>query len=215
MLNDKKLKSLRKLNEDNYKRFIQEFGLVKEKLLAIDYLCYNCKAWYVLSDELKSDPEVIMYYQPNGTIYESRTENPALCKKVPHPYLYDRLYSADEGFIATHPIDLLSDIPTEKCVRSLDGLQMPLIEYPENFNFELYFAIQESMTYCITFHWPQLMNDYAVRRMIPREYRNYDDSICVKWPDDIMYKTYNRSLLKQIVETKTSEFASASQKKLV
>lgn len=209
MLNNKMFKKLQKLNENNYKDFIKEFGIIREKKLAIDFLCYNCKAWYILSEELKSYTEVIMYYQPNGTIYERHKENPALCTKVPYPYLYDEIYSADEGFIAANPIDLLSGIPVKKLVRSLDGLQIPLIQYPEDFNFELYLAIQKEMNYCNIFHWPQLMHDHFIRRMIPKEYK-FLTTDYVKWPDEIMYKAYDRSLLRQIVKTKTDEFEKNS-----
>ena len=50
----------------NVEEYIKKNGLVTEKNQAIELLCETSRAWALLDESLKSDPEIIMYYQPIG-----------------------------------------------------------------------------------------------------------------------------------------------------
>lgn len=49
--------------------YVNIHGCIKDKQKAIELLCSTSKAWDFLSEELKRDPEVMMYYQPMGVEY--------------------------------------------------------------------------------------------------------------------------------------------------
>ena len=64
-------KDILSINKNNYMDFINKYGFINDKETAIELLCLTSNAWLVLSDELKEDEEVIMYYQPVGRIRNS------------------------------------------------------------------------------------------------------------------------------------------------
>ena len=126
-LDKSKLAELEKQFDFDPEKYLKEHGLVTDKEKAIELLCESNKAWAVLDESLKMDSEVIMYYQPSGysVIWFTDLES--------HNNLGCRKY-CEEGFFCVYFGHLITDADGDAFI--------PEIEFPENFNFELYCKIQ-------------------------------------------------------------------------
>ena len=106
--------------------FLKEHGVITDKKEAINLLCQTNRAWGVIDSTLKKDPEVIMFYQPTGVEVTLRSE--------------------DIGVMLT---TVTTWAETEFCW-SRKGTYtyclIPIIYFPEGFNFETYASIQQEMS---------------------------------------------------------------------
>lgn len=109
---------IKQITEENYKEFIERFGKISDKNLAIELLCITSNAWLVLDDNIKADSEVIMYYQPMGKMHVNIEEDMGGVFEDVYS-----LYFPQQGF------KLVNDI------------QIPEIEFPRDFDVEKYIII--------------------------------------------------------------------------
>ena len=119
-------------------------GLVTDKKPAIELLCRTPEAWAVLDESLKSDPEIIMYYQPLGhkdvSYYDVDPEENGCCMLLSSEVL------SQKGFETVSYYDLkksglISSINESRCYVS-----KPKISFPEGFDYETYFKIQSELS---------------------------------------------------------------------
>ncbi len=110
------------VNTEKYK------NKVTNKAEAIKLLSFSSAFWETLSEELKSDPEVIMYYQPMG-IKIKYFCNP----DYPHNLVASIAYH-ETGFFPFRPDD-----------RGYHCRLLPCIEFPRNFNYDMYLQIQDRL----------------------------------------------------------------------
>ena len=95
---------------------------------AIKLLIFSSAYWPTLSEELKKDPEVIMYYQPMGIKIKY------FCNSD-YPYnLVNTIAYHETGFYQYRP---------DK--REYPCRLLPCIEFPADFNFDMYLQIQERL----------------------------------------------------------------------
>lgn len=184
--------ALNNLRTDNANDFKQRYGKIIDKKTAISALCCTSNAWLVITDSLKRDPEVIMYYQPMGlsdvVLYEDENGN------------YKEVYStplAQKGFRLT-----------------TSGEQIPNILLPEDFDMDMYIEIQHRLAASQNTYPSSVIGNMS-RKMKNIEFEMLDwDKVFSsmknyrrKMPDlvDRYYSEYIREELYRIVETVTSE----------
>ena len=118
---------IEQLNSENASEFIEKYGKIQDREIAKQMLLITTNAWLVLDDKLKRDPEIIMYYQPMGTLdYEEEGDMGGV---------FDTLYSAElpqKGF------KFYRD-------KNFETYQIPNFELPEDFDIEMYIAIQSEL----------------------------------------------------------------------
>lgn len=155
--NDAELKRIhREIAATNKAIHEQVFGLdinvegpVTDKETAIQLLTQSSHAWKVLDDSLKSDPEVIMYYQPLGHRHiEYSDVNPEeigicategsedFCQEGFEPVSLDDWFQLlESGLISSEVYGALFYV----------RLVRPSITFPEGFDYEAYYKIQAGM----------------------------------------------------------------------
>ena len=132
---------IRELKNTKYYSDVIE-GLVTDKEKAIELLCQTSLAWSLLDESLKSDPEVIMYYQPLGhkdvllSDNQDETDIGATISEV----------MAQKGFEAVFTFKLKE----AGLISTTDGygcyLSKPEINFPKGFDYETYFKIQNELS---------------------------------------------------------------------
>lgn len=121
---------IKNLNENNVKDFIEKYGKVKDIELAIELLCLTSNAWLILDDSVKLNSNVIMYYQPMGHLSEEFVEN------------FGGVYESIE--VDNNHLDGPREI-SQKGFKVVKGIQIPKIEFPIDFNLEMYVDIQKEL----------------------------------------------------------------------
>lgn len=202
------LNAVSKLNEKNYQSFISMYGVITDEEVAKDALCVTCKAWYVLSDELKQNADVIMFYQPNLFINQRHDYAFVNDSIMPHNVWFGDIYAADIGFIANPNCQIKCDSCEEN--KSLYGFyrqQQPNIKYPDDFNFYLYYAIQNQLMMGERYNLCDALKDNKLNQMIPDAYKTgvHEGSILVMMLD--------RQRLREIVETLKPEYSGTARQK--
>lgn len=124
------------MNTFDAKEFLATRGYVTDKEEAINLLILTSKAWEVIDQWLKTDPDVIMFYQPTG---------------------YKRLVSHEDVGVT---LTIFTTYSEKHFYRPLAGqlqgyepkgaLFIPYIDYPEGFDFAKYEEIQQEMKRNIT-----------------------------------------------------------------
>ena len=111
------------INEKNSIEFIEKYGKISDKAVAIELLCITSNAWLILDDSIKTDNEVIMYYQPMGIMYANIEE--------------------DLGGVFE---DVYSSYLSQNGFKLVNGIQIPEIEIPSDFDMEKYIMIQKELS---------------------------------------------------------------------
>lgn len=202
-----------KLNEKNYHSFISVYGVITDEEVAKAALCVTCKAWYVLSDELKQNADVIMYYQPNLRVEEQHDMPVGLLEfDTVAPYQYFGIFSvSDTGFVGRPgnkaELSLFDDDLRRIC--SVKGEQQPDIEYPEDFNFDLYYAIQERLRISKFYSLEEAYNNEQLYAMLPAPYQD-KNGLHV---GQVTVEVYNRSNLHEIVQEMTTQYTGSARQR--
>ena len=112
------------LNKSNVENFISKYGLIRDEEMAKELLCITSNSWLVLDNSLKENSDVIMCYQPMG-----------ICNF--------QVYE-DMGGV----FELTSDgIITQEGFKEVkDGIQIPNISFPKDFDIDTYINIQKELT---------------------------------------------------------------------
>ncbi len=190
--NDAELKRIRReiaatikaIHEQIFGLDINVEGPVTDKETAIQLLTQSSHAWKVLDDSLKSDPEVIMYYQPLGHRHiEYSDVNPEeigicasegsedLCQEGFEPVsLHDWFDWRRDGLIGEEVYNGLFH----------RHLVKPSITFPEGFDYEAYYKIQAGMN-------RHIIDDWTARQEAKKLFRQpkpttsyvYSDETCV------------------------------------
>ena len=108
---------INEINVENYVAFIEKYGKITDIETAKKLLCKTSNAWLILDDSIKTNPEVIMYYQPMIKINLAGLMDFGI-----YDYIF-YLYPTQTGF--------------KKYGNSGENF-IPNIEYPEDFNFDKY-----------------------------------------------------------------------------
>ena len=111
------------INEKNSIEFIEKYGKISDKAVAIELLGITSNAWLILDDSIKTDNEVIMYYQPMGIMYANIAE--------------------DLGGVFE---DVYSSYLSQNGFKLVNGIQIPEIEIPSDFDMEKYIMIQKELS---------------------------------------------------------------------
>ena len=209
---------IKDLNENNYQNFINKYGYIADIEFAKQCLCVNSDAWHVLSQKLKNNSDIIMYYQPRGYLYEEHSSINALANNYSEGYLW----SFNEGFEAYFP---LVHCYTSSGYSSFDKsksenspFQYPAIDLPDNFDLNKYYKIQaELISQKSNNCYPigSLIENKQFLNIIPKEYRHLPYNREEIKNTLIRYYLFDRSKLKEIVESITEKQSDAKQKKLV
>ena len=179
-LTKRELAKLERQFDFDPEKYIEEHGLVRDKEKAIELLCESNKAWAVLDESLKMDPEVIMYYQPMGYRIDFGEEI------VNHDGVLDEVltkaYFCEEGFTADLFIIYLWNHHGDAF--------MPQINYPKNFDSLTYLKIQYELYLNSTF------NQFGESSHFPRTYYKHDKFRKAK---ESAYRYYDLQMLKTLV----------------
>lgn len=126
-----------KYSKEQFEEYVKNNGFITDELEAIDLLCKTPFAWYALDESLKSNPTVILYYQPFGLAKYIHKEHISA-----GAWLYC-LEEVDEVEWPTY--DAWKTIP-QKGFKLIKGdYQIPDIDFPEGFDIELYKRIQNEL----------------------------------------------------------------------
>ena len=163
---------------------------VIDKKTAIELLCMTPAAWRVLDKSLKSDPEVIMYYQPLGhkdvkvSDVDSNLPETGVCAYV------DTRVLGQRGFEVVYEEALKEAGLISSTIEYKTVLSKPKIDFPEGFDYETYFKIQSELS--------KKTLDIRVSPLIEESLfdnaTSEDSYVC-----DVKLKIYDRALLSDIV----------------
>ncbi len=222
ILNSDEYDEIISLNENNYKDFIEKYGLITDIELAKKCLCITSDAWFVLSEELKNNAEIILYYQPKGYLYEEHFNNYSSVNALANNYGEGYLWAFNEGFEAYFPFTYyytsLGYSKYDKSKSENSMLQYPVIDYPESFNMDLYYKIQSkliSQESNVCYPIGSIIKQDKLLKILPEAYQHlpYNEEEITQ--ATIYYYLLDRQNLKDIVEEQISIDLQAKQKKLV
>ena len=129
----------------NVEEYIKKNGLVTEKNQAIELLCETSRAWALLDESLKSDSEIIMYYQPIG-YQEITLRTPDLGDLIDYGSKWDgSIYKYEPGFEYKTYEELIKLGYLKPKTGCYDEFLIPRIEFPDDFDFETYIRIQDAL----------------------------------------------------------------------
>ena len=187
----------------NAEEYIAKNGLVTDKAIAIELLCQTSLAWGVLDESLKSDSEVIMYYQPMGYFYQDEREYDQVTEQFETSGNY--VYFNEKGFTGVGLITY--DRP----------FMAPVIQLPEDFDYGTYFEIQRNLgNQFLTYNGDLDGTTIAGAKNFFTECANPEDHLTESASQEnvipgcfgLTYIIYDRSRLKTIVgeklQTKTA-----------
>lgn len=213
---------IKNLNKSNYKDFIEKYGLITDIELAKKCLCITSDAWLVLSEKLKNNSEIILYYQPRGYLYEEHFSNYSSVNALANNYSEGYLWAFNEGFEAYFPFTYYYTSSGfskyDKTKSEYSMLQYPTIDYPESFNMDLYYKIQSkliSQDSNICYPIGKIIKQERLLKMLPEDYQHllYNDEEIKQ--ATIYYYWLDRQNLQEIVEEQISVDLQAKQKKLI
>lgn len=228
------------LKKENVQNFINKYGKITDKEIAKRLLCITSNAWLMLDDSLKSDSEIIMYYQPMAEIGYTIYQDVGCIEPIASATGYQKGFKRNE------------EMSSKGYSYNIYACRFPEIDYPEDFNYELYADVQselfkESKIHTIEYQYiPTEMLDSMDKKIIERynevlrgnevdseteqliknieydldeinkisdtDYSEYFDGPGVYRCDDKKYIVYDRNRLKNIIESTLKK--KAKQKKI-
>ena len=198
-LDKTKLVMLKKQFNFDSEKYIKENGLVTDKAKAIELLCESNKAWAVIDETLKMDPEIIMYYQPMGYRIDWGWEILLDAGEV-----ITKAYFGEEGFYA----DMFG-----RCLQNGYGdAFIPQIDFPEDFDLLTYLKIQFELYLNATLdtlgdssYFPRAYYKDDIFRKVDSSDNNYYDLQMLKTLVPLMYKPQIKTIgLHPAMQSKTT-----------
>ena len=194
------------LTRENAVKYVEQYGAITDPELAKSLLCVTSNAWFILDDPLKRNSDVIMYYQPMAK----------------HRYEIGADYGAYEPIASAEGLQKgFCNIKGNKCKNyAYDVCLFPTIIYPKDFDYELYANIQYEFFKGVELYTNHTYSIFS-SRISPSKKKlldniEFDDrqidviingdyygyfSRDVERIDDEDYVIYDRSRLREIVET--------------
>ena len=174
-----------KVNNNNYKQFINKYGTIKDEDTAIGMLNITSNAWLVIDDKLKMNSSVIMHYQPMGLKFNKIYDNEGNYYTCYFEY-ESGFTTVDEYFSGRVPDELLEYY----------RFAIPNISYPDDFDFEMYCIIEEELSYEREYfdEDSELLNNYDFCIKSSNPVISSEDTV------DSFYIMYDRSRMSELID---------------